>query len=171
MTIKENDVYSFKYNEETVKKANEQNRDLYHCFVGILVTNKTKENTLYLRDVYWGNNTHSKSFTLEEAQKLGELEFMFNFDDVDDMSEKGKSLEFLKRNYNKKDYWDLSHQNCMRGRCYLRKGAKKCKETQKRFLLQKRERLEIELQNVKDQIDTNFEQIKKIDKESDFTVW
>ena len=78
--MKVNDVYKFRYNEDYTK----QNFEPYHCFDGILVVRKGK-NDLYFEDTFWSSDT--SKFPITYFENKGDLTFLCNLDNVEEISE------------------------------------------------------------------------------------
>jgi len=121
--IKENDVYHFRYNNYESKKRH----DPYHCFDGQMVVVKNNDGGLSLLDTYWSSKHngfktgggYSRRKTLEEAFSEGELKFICNLDDVEEINEHDTKY------YSNEDVFDLSYQH----HCYRffvkKKGAER----------------------------------------------
>ncbi len=90
-----------------------------HCFDGQLIACKHGDG-LRLEDTYW-NSGDNRVFTLEEALRLGTLEFVCNLNDVE------KSHKSDLKYYDNKDIFDLSYQHHCYESYYRRKGAKRSK--------------------------------------------
>ena len=113
--LKENDIYSFRYNEKEMKER----FDPWHCFDGQLVVRGGK-----LIDTYWGigSTDGAKAFTLSEALANGSLEFKCNLDEVDFCSEDDKKY------YDEGDIINLSTQQGYYKRFARKKGSVRSKE-------------------------------------------
>lgn len=114
--LKVNDVYSFRYNEEEIKKRFEP----YHCFDGQLVVKKRHGGDLYLVDTYWGSGDN-RTFTLEKALNEGTLTFKCNLDEVENIREHEFGY------YDDSDLFNLSHQHGCYKHYTKRKGAERSK--------------------------------------------
>lgn len=112
--LKVNDVYEFRYKDEIVQSQSY----LYHCFDGTLVVKKRTNGELYFRDTYWSSGD-SRSFTVEEAMEKGNLTFLCNLDDVDEIDKY------------QMDYYDDSDIKIMhihagyQNKYFLKKGAER----------------------------------------------
>lgn len=84
--LKVNDVYNFRYSQEEAKKRFEP----YHCFDGTLIVRKLHNGGFHLVDTYWASGD-SRTFTMEQALADGELTFLCNLDDVEEISEYDKN--------------------------------------------------------------------------------
>lgn len=99
------------------------------CFEGILLVKdkETEEGEKILYDTYWGlsyNWDHSKKFTFDQANKLFNIEFYFNFDQV----EEKRRFKDIINYYDAKDIFRIHEQHaCSENMIYyfLRKGAAK----------------------------------------------
>ena len=134
LEIKNGDVYRFHWHPDPEPV---QGRDRYWCFDGQLVAVDG-----LLVDTFWRfgvRDTHSRTFTVEEACKAGELTYVCN---VNDLEPAPHSAE---RWYDKADLFDLSHQHRCYGKLMLRKGAKKNKEAMLRALSADRKEAEDDL--------------------------
>lgn len=78
---KANDVFSFRYNAEELKKRFEP----YHCFDGTLVVKDCNGETL-LVDTYW-SGAEGKWLTIKQAQEQGDLAFLCNLDEMQEIKE------------------------------------------------------------------------------------
>jgi hypothetical protein len=115
--LKVNDVYSFRYNEEEIKKRFEP----YHCFDGQLVVKKRHDESLYLVDTYWGSGDN-RVFSLEKALKEGTLTYKCNLDDVETIREHEFGY------YADDDLFNLSHQHGCYKHYAKKKGVERSKE-------------------------------------------
>lgn len=114
--IKLNDVYSFKYDEEYLKKH--KIFSPYHCFDGQLIV-KDYDGELRLKDTFYSN---SESFTLAELENKGTLTFKCNLDDVVSCNESDKMY------YAEGDVIDLSYQHGCYKSFVRKKDAKRSKD-------------------------------------------
>lgn len=112
--IKLNDVYSFEFNEEYLKKHDNP----YHCFDGQLIV-RDYDGELRLKDTFYSD---SKSFTLEELEGMGTLTFRCNLDDVVDCRESDRMY------YAEGDVIDLSYQHGCYKSFVRKKDAKRSKD-------------------------------------------
>lgn len=123
--IKENDVFSFQYNEKELKDRFSP----YHCFDGRLIAKKMQDGTIILLDTYWASkhdnftrNSEGRTFTIESALQKGELKFICNLNDVEEIR------DYEQGYYADEDLFNLSYQH----HCYKyftkRKGAERSKE-------------------------------------------
>ena len=115
--LKENDVYKL--------RPNDYGEIANWCRENLLIVRKE----LYFVDTYWSiddlgrsSSTHGKVYTLEEAQKIGKLEFYCNLDDIEPTKEHKTDY------YDDKDVFLLTGQHGIIKHWYLRKGAEKSKE-------------------------------------------
>jgi hypothetical protein len=127
MEIKLNDVYSFSYNDAWCKKIFDPN----WCFDGQLIVTRGFAGNLYLKDTYWGSSGDNKCFTLEEALERGELKFICNLDDVEQIN--AYALDY----YDDEDLFDLSRQHGCYKLYYKRKGSKRSANKMERVLKDK----------------------------------
>jgi len=132
--FKVNDVYEFRYNAEMVKKLVYP----YHCFDGTLIVRKFDDGSLRLVDTYW--NSDNRTFTIEKALKEGELTFICNLDEVDEL--KGFGTEY----YDDSDVIRLKIHAGYRNETYLKKGAVKSKD---KMISVIKEKIEIEENNIR----------------------
>lgn len=124
--LKENDVYSFRYNDEAKAKIPYP----YHCFDGQLIVQKLSSGGFILKDTYWGGSNDCKWFTLEDALKQGELKLKCNLSEVEKISEHQLCY------YADKDIFDLSHQHGCYKDYKVRKGAPRSSEKMLRVIQQ-----------------------------------
>lgn len=128
--MKSGDVYRFTWKDQA-----RPGQDPYWCFDGQLVA-VPHNGGLLLVDTYWGfgevGGETGKTFTLERAFEIGNLEFVCNLGDLE------PAQRHEVRYYDEADLFDLSYQH----RCYFklmkRKGAKKSREAMYRALAQDR---------------------------------
>lgn len=130
--LKLGDVYTFSWNSEEYDKQLWQG-SLSHCFEGLLVvmnypiyqeSSNSYKDELRLVDTFWGVNSisNNKSFTLEEAQKKGNLSFYCNLFEIEPV----KNCDLDK--YDDDDIYRLHDQHSCVESCnyyYIKKGAKK----------------------------------------------
>lgn len=81
-TWKNNDVFSFRYNDEMVEKLSYP----YHCFDGTMVVKTDNSGVMYLEDTYWGGS-ENRRFTPENAIAQGQLTFRCNLDEMVDIKD------------------------------------------------------------------------------------
>ena len=119
--IKEGDVFNFSYKPEFREEyeRNSYSGRLSHCFDGQLITKKDSEGKLYFADTYWSSD--NTTFTPEEAIEEGILEFKFNLEEVESITEEQKDY------YEPKDVFNFSHQHNSYIQWVKLKGAKKSK--------------------------------------------
>lgn len=121
--VRERDVFSFRYNKTECAKL----IDPYHCFDGQLIALSTSGGFV-LYDSYWlncfslrGDDTGRK-FTLSEAHRLGELNFLCNLNDVREIHKSET------RYFSDDDVWNLSYQHNSYAHYVVRNGAERDKE-------------------------------------------
>jgi hypothetical protein len=152
MEIKLNDVYKFWYNEEWSKKI----FDPSWCFDGQLIVKQDREGNLYLRDTYWGSNSDSKSFTLEQALERGNLTFICNLNDVEPIK------KYETDYYVDEDIFNLSTQHGCYMDFYKRKGAEKSPVKMEQVLKDKIQEIEHEIEWKKCDLKYTKEQLKRL---------
>lgn len=120
-TIRKGDIFRFRYSDE--ERAKRFMPD--HCFDGQLVAFQRDDGSIYLKDTYWSGFTSRSDgtcFSPEEAGRLGELTFVCNVYDVQEIR-KDQTVY-----YAESDVFDLSYQH----HCYpyyvVRKGAQRDRE-------------------------------------------
>lgn len=102
--IKVNDIFRFRWNYDKERFMP------YHCFDGQLVAIE-HYNDIVLGDTYWGFgkiDQYSHRFKLDEVLTKGELTFICNLDDVEDIIQHNIFY------YEEKDIFNLSYQH----QCY-----------------------------------------------------
>lgn len=109
--VKEGDVFWFSFNEVYRKKHSYTD----HCWDGQLVAKFSEARGMYFIDTYWASKhdgfTHYqdvKNISIEDALKNGELSFLCNLNDVEEINE--RDLMY----YSDEDVFNLSYQH----RCY-----------------------------------------------------
>lgn len=138
--VRAGDVYRFSWHYDP-----KQTWDRMWCFDGQLVVRKTSDGSLLLVDTYfsfgerWYNS--SRTFTLEEALKAGDIAYVCNLDEVE------AAQPYEARLYDEADLFDLSYQHRCYPRLMKRKGAKKSKEAMFRALAQDRQEAEENLRS------------------------
>lgn len=118
MKIKINDVFSFRYNEETRK---EHFGDIYHCFDGILVAKQRDDGTLYLQDTYW-SGSDSRVIYIEDIDKKGTIEFLCNLDEMESIEDSEMVY------FNDEDIVRLGIHKGYQTRILIKKGTPRSKE-------------------------------------------
>lgn len=106
--FKVNDVFSFRYNEEEIRKRLEP----YHCFDGQFIVKQGENGELYLMDTFWASKYDGFKHwsdcnweTIEDVQKQGVLTFRCNLDEVEEIRE--NDLQY----YDNEDLFNLSYQH------------------------------------------------------------
>lgn len=150
--MKEKDVFKFEYNEHMVEKFGLES--LYWCFDGILVAEKRKDDFVLI-DTYW--LTQPKIMTIDEAKEKGKLEFLFNLDDVVEISQ--NDLKY----YDDKDVYILKMQHGYETKYYLKKNSKKSQKKMIEAINNKITETERKINNLKQQLDVLLSNKKKIE--------
>jgi metal-sulfur cluster biosynthetic enzyme len=150
MEIKVNDVYRFRYNEETKKKM----FDSSWSFDGQLIV-KEKNESLYLEDTYW--NSSNVIFTLEEILEKGTLTFVCNLDEVKEIRE--YDIQY----YDDKDIFDLSYQHHCYIKYYIKNDTKRSIEKMRTILNEKIAKSKFEIAWETTQIKRNEEKLKELE--------
>lgn len=154
MEIKINDVYRFRYNPEHVKKLHSP----YHCFDGLLKVRQSDKG-LILVDGYWSSD--NKWFTLGDALKQGELEFICNLDEVEQIN------KYESKYYNEKDIFILPYHSGYHTMYLKRKGAEKCRETIMKQLEAKIQKAKSDLESAKRSLEWAEKDYERALKEED----
>lgn len=149
--IKTGDVFSFSYKQEYVCT----HYDSYHCFDGQLIASVDDNGNVTLTDTYWSSN--NKTFTLDEALKVGSLTFRFNVNDVVDCNEYDKAY------YKSTDIFNFSYQHNCYKRFVRKKDAKRDKEVILNSLKLKICELESQLQYTKRDLANMNELLKEVE--------
>ena len=152
--LKENDVYKFRYNAEYREKLFEP----YHAFEGQFIVLKNRNNELVLVDTFWGLefDQYNDVFTLEEAQKKGELRFICNLDEVE------KIREYKLDYYDDKDTFILTEQSGCRKYYYKKKDAEKSAEKMENVIKEKIEDKKERIKWAKNDIERLEEKLEKV---------
>lgn len=119
--FRENDVYLFRYNEAELKARFSP----YHCFDGQLIVKVNSKGEKYFVDTYWASKNDGfagfqegvKSKTIDEALSQGELTFVCNLNDVEEIK------EWEREYYDDEDIFDLSYQHHCYSYFVKKKGA------------------------------------------------
>lgn len=108
--LHDGDIFRWSYRD-----PNTDNRAYgsYHCCSRIAVVKNGR-----LRDTFWGDNSDSRSFGVEDLPKL-ELTRVGNFAELE------QAKEYQADYYDDADIVNLNHSNSTRDNFYLRKDAKK----------------------------------------------
>ena len=157
MKIKENDVYKFRWNEESAKKV--LGSDPYHCFDGQLKVVPSVDDVLYLVDTYW-NIDNNETFTLEDALEKGTLEFVCNLDEIEPINK--RELDY----YADENLFDLSYQHRCYKKYYKRKGAKKSADKMRKVIenkISEKERKIATLKNDLEHLKNDLDKVKNED--------
>jgi len=130
--LKIGDIYHFGYKPEVIDDIEKKwyRGHTTHCFEGLLVVMKSHkwnddkrkyDEVVMLVDTFWGINRedNNKRFTLEEALKLGNLEYYCNLDEI----EKIEKYDLDK--YDNKDLFRLHDQHSCSEYWYKKIGAVK----------------------------------------------
>jgi len=149
--FKVNDVYEFRYNEEMAKKLAYP----YHCFDGTLIVRKSEGGSIYLVDTYWSSD--NRMFTIKEALNQGNLTFICNLDEVDELK------DFCTEYYDDSDIIRLKIHAGYRNETYLRKGAVKSKDKMISVIKEKIEMEESNIRSAKGSIAYLNETLKKVE--------
>lgn len=158
MNIKVGDVFTLELYPET--RQNSWCNDPYWCFDGQLVA---LENTKFLYDTYWLHNFkyssgNDRRLTVKEAQKLGELKFKCNLNEVEFISEERTKY------YNENDVFNLSYQHGGYPRFAVKKGAQRDQKRMEQELERKIEWLGQEISFLERQLDearNNLAEVRK----------
>lgn len=136
IVLRINDVYSFRWNADYVKKSGRS--DLNHCFDGQFIVKQRDGGELYFMDTYWASKydgfTHwsdSRSYSLEEALENGTLEYICNLDEVEEIQ------KYEMNYYADADLFDLSYQHYCYGFYVRKKGAVRSPEKMRAVILEK----------------------------------
>lgn len=113
-----NDVYRFRYSEEFIK--NNPNRDLYHCFDGILIE-RERNGTPYYEDTYWTSDNRIFN-SMEEILNKGDVKLLCNLDEMEEID------EWRSKYYNKEDVVFLGIHKGYRSKYLIKKGTQMSKD-------------------------------------------
>lgn len=109
--MKDGDIFHWSYKDE--KKHNSSTG--YWCKSRIAVVKGG-----YLIDTYWGGASDNSRFKLDGVEKILELDFIANENNLINKS------EYEANYYAKEDCVNLNHPNSTKGNFYIFKGAKRC---------------------------------------------
>ena len=112
--VKENDVYKFRY------KDTSDMFEPYHCFDGTLIAKETNSGITF-KDTYW-SGSDGRCFKIDEAFEKGEMKFLCNFGDVDEIDKSQTKY------YDTGDIIHLRIHAGYRDRYFINKGTKRSKE-------------------------------------------
>jgi hypothetical protein len=148
--IKENDVFSFSFNEAELKKRFEP----YWCMDGRMIAKKMHDGSIMFYDTYW---THSpeRYYTHEKLLELGEMKFVCNLNDVEEIK------EYDLKYYDDNDIINLSYQHGCYGKFAIKKGTKKSTAKIIHSITSKMESLKSEIEFATSQIKRLTEELDK----------
>jgi hypothetical protein len=135
--VKNNDIYSWSYNDETLKKKKDGNNGgtTYWCVSNIAIYNKKRK---CLIDTYW--STGSKvCFNIKEIKKQLILKYIGNLDKLNPCSKEDFNY------YDNKNCINITHSNMSRGGYYLKKNAKRSIKKMKMILKNKIDNLKSDI--------------------------
>lgn len=147
-----NDVFNFRYKPDEAKKRFEP----YHCFDGTLVVKKCGEDKLYLVDTYWSIGD-SRIFTPDEALEKGELTFLCNLEEMDDI----KEMETLY--YDDADIVKMHIHAGYRSRFLIKKGVQRSQAKMLQSIKQKIEDEHSKIRSAENSLKWHNEPLKKIE--------
>lgn len=132
-TFKDGDVFSWSYNDETLKAKNDGNNGgtTYWCCSMIAIFYDRyylDERKGYLEDTYWSTSSNNRRFFMDDINDKLKLRYMGNLNDYE------RADEYDQMYYADKDCLNLNHPNSTRGNFYIRKGAVKDVDKMKRIL-------------------------------------
>jgi hypothetical protein len=113
-----NDVYRFRYSEEFIK--NNPNRDLYHCFDGILIE-RERNGVPYYEDTYWISDNRIFN-SMEEMLNKGDIKLLCNLDEMEEID------EWRSKYYNEEDVVFLGIHKGYRSKYLIKKGTQMSKD-------------------------------------------
>jgi hypothetical protein len=113
-----NDVYRFRYSEEFIKQN--PNRDLYHCFDGILIE-KERNGVTYYEDTYWSSDNRTFN-SMDEIKTKGDIKFLCNLGEMEEIN------EWKSKYYNKEDVVFLGIHKGYRAKYLIKKGTEMSKD-------------------------------------------
>jgi hypothetical protein len=158
--FKENNVYLFRYNEAELKARFSP----YHCFDGQLVVKVNSKGEKYFVDTYWASKYDGfvssqgvESKTIDEALSQGELTFVCNLNDVEEIK------ECERKYYDDEDIFDLSYQHHCYSYFVKRKGAVRSQAKMLQSIKTKIEEAEYKKQSAERDIVKFNEILKKIE--------
>ena len=117
---KDGDIYRWSWNDRTEESMHTET--LYHCCSQICIFSDG-----VFRDTY--SSMYAKRFSIEDASKKIDLEFIANRDDLTEAKKKDRAY------YDDKDFIDISHESDPRSGCYIRKGAERSLEKMRKVML------------------------------------
>lgn len=153
MKVKERDVYQFRYNDGKERFMP------YHCFDGTLIAEKTN-NGLLLVDQYWSSGYGGRRFTVEEAFKQGEMTFLCNLDEVDEISQGDTKY------YNNEDVIHLRIHAGYKDRYFVKKGTQRSPQAMISYCNRKIESAKGDIEYATSEITRYEEKISKIESGS-----
>lgn len=155
MNYKKNDIIFWSYSE--AKLLSLKGYSPYHCRSQIAVFNGEK-----FVDTFWYGGENF-SFGPEKIGSDIVVEYVGNFADLDRQNSR---IDYLRQYYDPKDIVNLNHANNTSGNLYLRKGAKRCLETMKKFLSAKIENSEREIQYKKQSLESDKKSLENLTEET-----
>ncbi len=155
MNYKKDDIVFWSYSE--AKLFSLKGYSPYHCRSQIAVFNGER-----FVDTFWYGGENF-SFGPEEIGSNIVVEYVGNFADLDKQNSR---LEYLRQYYDSKDIVNLNHSNNTSGNLYLRKGAKRCLETMKKFLSGKIQSRERELEYLKQSLESDKKALQDLTQET-----
>ena len=149
--FRENDVFNFRYKPDEAKKRFEP----YHCFDGTLVVKKYSAG-FYLVDTYWSSGD-SRTFTPDEAIEKGELTFLCNLEEMDDI----KEMETLY--YDDADIVKMHIHAGYRSRFLIKKGTQRSQAKMLQSIKQKIEDEHSKIRSAENSLKWHNETLLKIE--------
>lgn len=160
LQFNENDVFSFRYNEAELKARFSP----HHCFDGQFIVKVNSKGEKYFVDTYWASKYDGftayqdvKSRTIDEAISQGELTFICNLNDVEEIK------EWEKEYYDDEDIFNLSYQHNCYSFFVKKKGAEKSQSKMLQSIKTKIEEAEYKKQSAERDIVRYNETLKKIE--------
>lgn len=151
MTIKDGDIFRWRYNDE--KPADTRQYSRYHCKSQIAVAKDG-----YLIDTYWGGSLLDATYwSYNEAPQQLHLERLGNFADLE------KRPDYHAMYYDDADCVDLRHPNSSRDNFYVRKGAQRSRVKMRDTVTERIEGAERAIQREQSKLDRLRDMLSQID--------
>jgi len=147
------DVFEFRYSQEYIKENNIFSP--YHCFDGTLVANEEGGGIVRVGTYWSGCN---KTFNPDNIESMGTLTFLFNSDEVDSCSKDDFKY------YDSEDVFTMSIHMGYRNNFFIKKGAKRSKDTMLEYLRSELEKQKLMQISIERDIKGIIEKIERVEE-------